>query len=416
MPSLLFIRLLAPAQPSAAGYALDCQWLLLNGADAPLHGHAGQEGLRKLAEGADDLPALASPQVTVVGLVPNAHVLCLQSQVPGRRPGQMRQALPYVVEEFVATDIDGLHIACGPVRSGAPVRCCLIAKPLLDGWLACLKSVGLPPAHLVPESELLPAEPDCASVMLDDEIALIRSGGKAAAVDRPNLGAVLGMLEGLSVRFVNDAPTDFERSQMAEDVAVDAHNGAAKDAMLYFAERWRQRGAAIDLLQGNYKPVTARASNAPRWRSIAALSAVWLLLVLGGVAAKGWWMSDRADALEDEALALYQGIFPRDRTVTLQSLRRRLQARLGAQATDAAHTSLVDYMGHLAAVVSPAMRLAGLNYNEARGEFNADLLVPQYADVDLVREALAQRRLTAEVASAEQVEEGVRARFRVRAP
>ncbi len=415
MPSLLFIRLLTPAEPSDAGYNLTCEWLLLDGTGAPLQGQADQEGLRRLAEGADGAPPLAASEVTVVGLVPNAHVLCLQAQVPGRRSGQVRQALPYVAEEFVAGDIEDLHIACGPISSGAPVRCCLIAKPLLADWLACLKSVDLAPAHLVAESELLPEAPDSACVLLDHNSALIRCGGEAAVVERSSLSAVLGTLDDLSVRFVNGAPTDIERSLLAAEMAVETHNGAAKSAMQYFAERWRQRDGAIELLQGDYKPAPARASNAPRWRSVAILCAIWLLLALSGFVAKGWWTSNQADALEAETLALYQGIFPQDRTVSAQNLRRRLQARLGASTT-APQTNLVTYLGHLAAVISPPMTVAGLNYDEARGEFSADLLVPQYNDVDLLREALAERGLSAEIASAEQVEEGVRARFRVRAP
>lgn len=417
MPSFLFIRLLTPAEPTDAGYNLACEWLLLDDKGASRQGQADQEGLRRLAEGADGAPPLAAPEaeVTVVGLVPNAHVLCLQCQVPGRRAGQVRQALPYVVEEFVAGDIEDLHIACGPISSGSPVRCCLIAKPLLADWLACLESVHLAPAHLVAESELLPEAPDSACVLLDDDSALIRCRGEAAVVERSSLSAMLGTFQDVSVRFVNGAPTDIERSLLAAEMAVETHNGAAKSAMQYFAERWRQRDKAIELLQGDYKPAPTRASSAPRWRNVAVLCALWLLFALSGFVAKGWWTSNQADALEAEALALYQGIFPRDRTVSAQNLRRRLQARLGAATANASQTSLVAYLGHLAAVIRAPMTVAGLNYDEARGEFSADLLVPQYSDVDLLREALAERGLGAEIASAEQVEEGVRARFRMRA-
>ena len=39
------------------------------------------------------------------------QVLMLSCSVPGRNSGQIRQALPYALEEHVATDIETMHIA-----------------------------------------------------------------------------------------------------------------------------------------------------------------------------------------------------------------------------------------------------------------------------------------------------------------
>lgn len=424
MPSTLFIRLLTPAERLGDGFRLHCQWLLADADGQRRQGWADYQGLQALANGQgaeEGAPDLAGQMPEVVALAPNDHVLCLECEVPGRRAGQIKQALPFVVEEFLATDIEDLHIAPGPVRSGAPVRCGLVAKKILEDWLACLASVNLPPQHLVAESELLPSDPECASILFDDAVALVRSGGQAANVERANLGLALSALKVGAVRCLNGALTEAERdlfdgdvfdAEGGAEVAPAAENGFEPSVISYLADRWAHQDGLVNLLQDAYKPAHRAASEAGHWRRIAALAGLWLLLGVAGMAAKGWWSSSQADALEAQSLAVYRSIFPEDRSVTAQSLRRRLTSRLGAPTQDRG-VSLVTLMGHLAAALKPSMTVASIDYNRARGEFNVDLLLRNYEEVEALREALGANAET-EITSAEEVDAGVRARFRLR--
>ena len=74
---------------------------------------------------------------------------------------------------------------------------------------------------------------------------------------------------------------------------------------------------------------------------------------------------------------------------------------------------MIDLLGHMASVIKPSMTVASIDYNERRAEFQAELIVRRYADADQVLEAIAERGLEAEISSAEQVEGGVSARFRL---
>ena len=260
------------------------------------------------------------------------------------------------------------------------------------------------------ESELLPSAPDCANILFDDAVALIRCGGQAANVERTGLGLALSALNVGAVRCLNGALTEAERGRFAGHVeeaetAAEAatENGFNLSVIDYLAERWALRDDAINLLQDAYKPAPAVPSETGKWRRSAVLTVLWLLLGMAGLAAKGWWSSSRADALEAQSLTLYRSIFPGDRSVTAQSLRRRLRSRLGAP-TQSADASLVSLVGHLAAVLKPSMRVASIDYNRSRGEFNVDLLLKNYEDVEVLREALAAKAET-EITSAEQVDE-----------
>ncbi len=412
MQPTLFIRLLTTAESQGDAFSLSCEWLFKAGqGGGQSQGVADYAGLQELVRGQGDLPNLSDQPVQVVALVPVNHVLCVQCVVPGGRSAQVRQALPYVVEEFLAEDVENMHIATGTIKSGSPVRCCLVAKSMLDNWLAGLNALGLRPGHLVAESELLPSAPQSASVLFDGHSAIVHADHQAALVDRANLGLALGVLEVNAIEFVNGEPTAAECAGIDPNVTIETANETGQGTIFYLADRWPE-GEAINLLQGAYKPTPVKIPGAVQWRGTAALAALWLVLGFTGLAAKGWWSSNQAGAFEAKSLALYQSIFQADHTATVQNLRRRLGSRLGVDETSA-RTSLVDFIGHLAAVVEPSMSVKGVDYNRARGEFIVQLVVERYADVDRVREALAGRALQAEITSAEQAEEGVSARFRL---
>ena len=362
----------------------------------------------------------ATSVAEVVGLVSNEHILSLQCDVPGRRASQLRQALPYVVEEFTAADIEDLHIAHGTIKAGTPVRCCVVAKPLLDDWLASLAEAGIAPQRLVAESELLPREPGALSVLFDGDAVLMRSTREAATLERANLLMALATIGDEQVRLLNGSLSDLERSQFdgeVEEAPGAPLNGVGQDALEYLAGRWPRRSDVINLLQGDYRSEPSVRPGRPKWRGIAALAGLWLLVVLGTTIAEGWWSSRKADALEASALSLYRDIYPEDKSVTAQSLRRRLNARLGESAGlldgGGSAVSLIDLLGHMASVIKPSMTVASIDYNERRAEFQAELIVRRYADADQVLEAIAERGLEAEISSAEQVEGGVSARFRL---
>lgn len=112
---MLFLRPTTPAGQSEAGWHMDAQWLACDAAGAVVaQGQADADALAALAE-----EHWASE---VVLLVPVEHVTWLTIAVPGRSAAQIRRALPFAAEEFLAQDIETMHLAHAPVRAGQPVR------------------------------------------------------------------------------------------------------------------------------------------------------------------------------------------------------------------------------------------------------------------------------------------------------
>ncbi len=432
MPTLI-IRALAAPLAVESGFEFSCEWLVVDaGGRHQSHGSGdficqpdAAESNPSLTERIGAVDGRASDAesshqwlldpANVVVIAPGEHVLSLSCEVPGRSAAQIRRALPYAIEEFIASDIECVHLASGPIKRGQPVRCCVIEEQLLSSWLACLNALGISPGHLVSEAELLPATPRGASVLIDNGTVLLRTEKQAASIDRGNLLPAITSLELDRLTLINGTLTDIEISQL--DLEVEAMPATALDdrvAVLgYLAQRWRQSHSALNVLQGDYAAAVPGRADRAQWTGVAWLATAWLALGMLGMTATGLWSSTQADALETESLALYRSVFPQDQTATVQNVRRRMQARLGER-TETGGRSMIEFTADLAAVLDPSMTVLGIDYHQARGEFATELLVRRYDDVDRVREALEARGVGAEITSAEQVEEGVQARLRMR--
>ena len=174
----LFIRI--AASKSTGPHELDSMaWLLLDrSGELVSQGSGDLNMLERLV----DLKTLQDPS-DVVLLVPTEHCLSMRCIVPGKTVGQMRRALPYVVEEFVAGDIDAMHIAAGPIRRNEPVDVVLIERTVLQSWLEALAAHGLVAGYAAADAALLPSVQGEATLLFDGDRVLVRSVDQVAAIE-----------------------------------------------------------------------------------------------------------------------------------------------------------------------------------------------------------------------------------------
>jgi len=408
MPKL-FIRLLTPAQATEEGYRVTSAWMIQED-DGRIRA-SGETDFRGLSELIDPGTDWLQQPGNVVVTVPGEQVLSLSCEVPGRSVGQIRRALPFVVEEFVTSDIESMHLACGELRRGAPSRVSVIDKQLLDDWLACLGALEIRPGYLFSEAELLPVADGQASLLVEDDRVLVRTPDQAAVVDRDNLALAAGAFEVERILLAYGSLSDLELGELAQSAEVDA--GAVSDAdsvLEYIARHWRD-AQAVNLLQGPYQPMRQAGPLWQRWRVVAALAAVWIGVALVAMTAEAMYASYRADALEARSEALYRDIFPGERRVT--NVRRQLQARLGERPAGTG-PGFVELLGPLSTVIPDDARVQSLNFTEERGELAVDMLIDEFGGFDHMKEQLAGEGVGMDITSAEQVDEGVRGRLRLR--
>jgi general secretion pathway protein L len=403
--------MLSPVLSTEEGVDLRNAWIITDD-QGGVRGQ-GETDFRGLADLIDPSAGWLQQPENIVVAIPNGHVLSLSCEVPGRSVSQIRRALPFVVEEYVTTDIEGMHLASGEIRRGAPVRCNLIERSLLDDWLAILADLHIHPGYLLAETEFLPVANDQVTVLFDGDLALVRTSAQSATVDRDNLGLALTSLAGQRLLLINGDLEPLERARLDATLTIERMptTGLAGASTLGFlATQTDAVRAGINLLQGLYQPRQRQNPHWARWRPAAGLAAAWLLVALLVNVVQGMFAAQRADQLEAESVALYQEIFPGARVT---NVRRQMLAQLG-EGGDASRSGLIGNLDNLAGAITSGSSIQSLNFTMDRGELAVDLLIPGFEELDQLKERLAARGGSVDITSAEQQERGVRARVRVR--
>ena len=417
----LFIRVRPVPGTHPTADASPCEWLLRNDQGRPVAQEtSGLDDLKdRIGTGGDFDPIdLADPDNVVV-FVPSAEVAWLSCAVPGRRAAQIRSALPFAVEEYLTQDVESMHLAHGTIVRGQPVRCALIDRPRITDWLDRLRDCGLQPGHMVPDASLLPCGEGYASVLLEDGEALVRTPEHIASVETSSLPDVLQSVQASFGE--SDDPvgleviggTELSLARIAGS-GFSVHSTTLGGSVLEFlASRWEADRPEINLLQGAFAPERRGGASPRGWRSVAALAAVWVFAALAVLIGEGYVASHRADALEAESIDLYRSIYPNERRVHNAFAQMRAKLRQ----SDVGQGTFHLLLGQLAAgTAEGSINVRSISFNDSRGELTSELWLPGYAQIDALKLELENQGLTVDISSAEERDDIVRARLRIRLP
>ncbi|MCR9258176.1 MAG: type II secretion system protein GspL [Pseudomonadaceae bacterium] len=420
----LFLRVLSQAVPLSSdgdidsesplleGYDLGVEWLIKEN-DGSVRG-TGVTDYRGLADIADpNIDWLKDPENTVV-LLPSQFVLMVTCDVPGRSTAQIRRALPFAVEEFVATDIELMHIAHAGIKAGQPVRCNIVAHETIVNWLACFKSIGVNPGYFVADSQVLPTDSNSASVLFEGSTALVAAEDQAAVVDLDNLVFALNSLDVSEISVINGELSPVDQGLLENHPTVIHADMSPHGVLDYLADQFGRSGF-INLLQGPYTPVRPKSAHAGKWQGVGTLAAVWLLVAFVGMVAQGFWASTQADRLQEESFAFYKNAFPREsQPNTVDQLRRRMRAKLGQSNSAEENSAFVGLTAQFANVMTSSGRVDSLSYTQQREELTVEVLLDSFDDLESLKGKLAQAGIALEVVSSESEDAGARSRLRMR--
>ena len=369
----------------------------------------------------------------VTALVPVAETLAVTCEVPGRNAAAQRSAARYAVEEFLTEDIDAMHVACGPLARGQPVRCLATPRERMETWLAVLARANVEPGLLTADAMMLPSDAAAVSVLFEGDEALVRSGDQVASVDADNLIAALAAIRAGFDAEESPGLRQFNGALPAGDVAAagfspEAAHQAAAESMAaatvpaatvaeeagvlgFLADQEHAAAAApVNLLQDDFAVKRQRAGAWAHWRPAAALAGVGLAIALALWTAEGVWAGLRADAQREEARALYREIFDTERAPGSPAMIMR--RRLGqAVANPAGFHRLLGELG-TALGATGQYEMRSVSFAERNG-LVAEVLVRDYDAVETLQQSLRERGLTVEVGSSEQQQARVRTSIRI---
>jgi general secretion pathway protein L len=248
------------------------------------------EKIQESAQGSLEQAALEATGCRVIVLIPGVDVLLTSAVVPSRNRQRILSAIPYMLEEQLAEDVDTLHFAIGKRDQDGRISTAVIDRGRMDDCLQRLRNVGIEPDLIIPETLALPFEPGNWTLLKGPDVTLVRTGVQSAfALDSDNLDTLLPMALTENddnmphqIRWIectmddNSFPLDL--SQFEVGVNAETYPGTT----LEFFARYFKEQEAINLLQGAYSRREQLGRIWRPWRPAMAMG-VLLLLLHGGL-------------------------------------------------------------------------------------------------------------------------------------
>ena len=172
----------------------------------------------------------------------------------------------------------------------------------------------------------------------------------------------------------------------------------------------------LNLLQGEFSPISANAANRKFIRKsgaiISACVAVFLVVTMAG----GFYLNLKADQYFDDSVAIYRSVFPKQKKVIdpVKQMQRQLASKTVGGTTsdflpllDAASRALSNLETEVPSTIGQ------LRYDNQRGHIIIDLRVNSIDILESYKEQLTAESLTVDILSANQDQEMVNGRMQI---
>ncbi len=354
---------------------------------------------------------LKSSRLQACFAAPGTEVRLLQLAVSPEEKKHLQQALPFLLEEQLAEDIEQLHFAFCPLDKNT-VGVALCRNTTMVAWEELLADLPDLPQWL-PEALLLPWQAGEWCLVLAADAVLVRSGACEGFTVEPEL---LPMLLSAAAE---DAPPQVivaYGSDQERDLALIPEP-------LQDRVQWRQGNLCsalmlardehpLNLRQGPYAARLPLARWWQQWRVAAVVLGVAVVLQLAAT-----WADYRALASQNLELraaieSSYRQAVPEGALVDAErQLRRQLDGLRGASG-GGGFIRLLEQAGGIIAQ-RPGTSIVSINYNQRGGEMRLNIVANDFAAVEQLRAGLAGAGLAAVMESSSAQGDGVRARIRV---
>jgi general secretion pathway protein L len=367
-----------------------------------------------------------APGAQVVLLAPGTEVLLTQAQVPLMNRNRLVKAVPFVLEDELADDVDALHFAVGQRRADGAMACAVVSREVMDAWQAMSRAAGVQPHVLASEVLAVPFREGAWSLLIHGARTLLRTAVQdGLAMDTVNLALSLNAL----LAKANDTPPACVRVWLcdADETILDrvrevcAAHGIelvredSRDPVLAMLARGYEEPRAINLLQGDYSLRERLGKRLRPWRPAAIVGALWLCLYVVLTVIEYRDLSARGRALTQQIEAVYRDAVPDARNVVnpkVQLERKLAELRGGDSAAGAGFLSLLARSGQVLSQ-NTAVNVRSIRYKA--NQLDLDVEIQDLQLLDALQQRLTEEaHLAVELISASQHEGKVAARLQLR--
>lgn len=334
----------------------------------------------------------------VIVYIPTIDIFLTEVNLPAGRKAQLREALPYALEESLTEDVDKLHCALGTKLIDGSYAAAVVDKKIIQQWIEILRNVGISPRAMYADIALLPAFHDSWSISCLDTNIHIRTGRDEGFVCQA------AMLPRLIRKALDHRPApkqvhlygceipdmDKFRGFFTEDCEIVPHNETSSGQLLnLLLEEDRGPTSSLNLLQNEFAPRSQIIQKLRPWYTTAALAAALLVFGFIGNVVEYVSLNKQNQALEQEIRQTFQNTFPDvKRIVNPQAqMRHRLSQLSGNAGSGPGFSEMLAKVAPITAR-TPKTSVSYLRYQ--KGQMELLLELPDLQTLEALKNRLSE--------------------------
>ncbi len=366
----------------------------------------------ELAQGSLNDAAAATENQHVTIVLPGEVVLFLMAEVPGKNIQRIQQAIPYVLEDSVIDDVDGLHFAISKTNSepsDIQYNVSVINKEYFESIITQLEESGIHADAMVADYMMLDAN---NTLFFDGTRVLFNSASLkfTSAMDSTINLADEDVLNLISCDKEKDSHSCIDELIKNADV----QRQRCDDHPFLCLVRNRTNDGVINLLQGSYKKKKNWSKTGETWLPIAVMFLVWLI-VQGGLFVFNYIsLSKQNTLLSTEITKIYKKTFPESRRIIdakaqMQQKLVSLKKRKGQSGR-----SFSEMLSASAGIFSKTKGLVIKSLRYYDGRINIEMKISSLQALDKLKEKLNKEKgYQVEIQNASSGKEIVTARIQI---
>lgn len=394
MAETLYIRLGSQAED-------EISWLIFSAVEQEIIASGVLANAEQLAE----LTEKASQRLVKV-FVPSCDVTLKQLIVPTKSQRAMRSAVPYMLEDELAQDVEELFFSYADYSEDDAGHNCfvaIVAHTQMQAWLAWLKAADIR-----------------TKIMQVDVLAmpLIEQHWSAIAIPVKNRAPQVLVRQGRWQGFALDG----DAWQFAVEHIIKAKNNAEKDeensqasimaySPLPASEQLNIEQAAeelplallaqhcqhnkLNLLQGPYQVKEQRSKALTHWLWAAGFAACALLLNVGYKSMQLWQLTAQQAEVENAIIARYKKTFPEAKRIRIGTIKTQLNRKiavLGGASDKQGFLAMLSTVQPAFAKV-PQLKPQSLKFDGKRQELRLQAIASDYQHFEQFKNALNDAKL-----------------------
>ncbi|WP_016957156.1 type II secretion system protein GspL [Catenovulum agarivorans] len=342
--------------------------------------------------------------------VPASDIKLQNVEVPAKTNRQFIQAIPYMLEEDIAADVDECFFATGNKNFDEENDChylqvAVINEQKIQNWLAWLAEAGIRCQKVLPDVLALPYHEQALSVMQLGEQWLIRSGEFAGiACEKQEL---LLWLELLAPQIESDEEQTNTKlyyysalpQELSSSPAYERIEAECLPALQLLGQQ--AENVSINLRQGRYQFKKDSSKNFKIWRSAAIVAGVALVINLVDKGLTVHQLNQQADVLEQKIKQTYVATFPSGKNLSVAIMKKELGRKLkqlGGSQQQAAFLPLIEASAAAFAEV-PDLKPDNIRFDAKRGEIRLNASGSNFQSFERFKAAAEKNSLSIEQGS-----------------